>query len=173
MLWTKYFTSSKIIHDLIRIHGKDQFFFEIRKTFKSAKETLAWEERVIDKIIANPKCLNRHSIKGLGFYGKSPHFTPEHKAKISKAKTGARLSQETKNKLSRINTGKHHTNLSKQLIGKAAKGIPKSQVCKDKIGKANKGRVFTRIQCQHCNKNISSNRVSVHQKSCHQTTIPF
>jgi hypothetical protein len=52
--WKDYFTSSKIVDDLIEIHGKDSFSYEIRKTFNSKRPTLRWEKKVLTKLnVAN------------------------------------------------------------------------------------------------------------------------
>ena len=90
-LWTTYFTSSKIIFDLIEEHGKDAFIFEVRKTFKTKEETVSWESKFLTKIGAaqSPKWLNGHNG------GSTFHSTTEsiQKAKDTRKKNGIFASQ--------------------------------------------------------------------------------
>lgn len=60
-LWTKYFTSSKYVKELISLYGKDSFEFEIRKTFNSQNESRQWEHRVLRrmKVIKDTRFLNQ------------------------------------------------------------------------------------------------------------------
>ena len=62
-LWTTYFTSSKIISDLIEEHGVDSFTFGVRKIFKTRTETVSWESKFLTKIGAaqSPDWLNGHN----------------------------------------------------------------------------------------------------------------
>jgi hypothetical protein len=74
-LWTKYFTSSKKIHALIKIYGKESFIVEVRKTFDTSDEALNWEEKVLTrlKVTKSDIWLNGH-IRGKKFktVGKRP-----------------------------------------------------------------------------------------------------
>jgi|AntDeeMinimDraft_6_1070357.scaffolds.fasta_scaffold03616_2 hypothetical protein len=58
LFWKKYFTSSRIIKQLIEVYGKDDFDYQIRKTFSDATSAVKWEQRVIKRIIKNEKCIN-------------------------------------------------------------------------------------------------------------------
>ena len=49
-LWTKYFTSSKKVKGLIKRYGKKSFIFEIRKTFKTQREAIKWENKVLKRM---------------------------------------------------------------------------------------------------------------------------
>lgn len=50
-LWRSYFSSSKIIHYLIEVYGKDSFYFEIRKTFPDNPDAaLQWEQKVLRRL---------------------------------------------------------------------------------------------------------------------------
>ena len=59
-LWTTYFTSSKIIADLIEEYGKDSFSIQIRKTFIDRDSAIAWETKFLTRINAakHPEWLN-------------------------------------------------------------------------------------------------------------------
>lgn len=58
--FVKYFTSCKIIKDLIKECGIDNFVFEIRKTFKNASKAIDWERKVLRrcKVTQNTKFIN-------------------------------------------------------------------------------------------------------------------
>ena len=66
-LWTKYFTSSKKVKGLIRKYGKKSFQFEIRKTFKTAKQAMNWEHKVLRrmKVIYRNDFLNQTDNKSI------------------------------------------------------------------------------------------------------------
>ena len=51
-LWNEYFSSSKLVVALIEEYGKASFVAEVRKTFDTAKEAFAWEQKVIDRMHA-------------------------------------------------------------------------------------------------------------------------
>lgn len=48
-LWVKYFTSSKRVKELRKIHGEPDVI-QIRKTFETAKQALAWEIKVLRRL---------------------------------------------------------------------------------------------------------------------------
>ena len=50
--FVEYFTSSKDVRDLILKYGLESFEFEIRHTFKCAKDARLWESKVLKKINA-------------------------------------------------------------------------------------------------------------------------
>jgi hypothetical protein len=54
-LWTKYFSSSKIVHRLLEQYGPDSFQTQVRKIFSSAKEALSYEDRFLRKVHAVEK----------------------------------------------------------------------------------------------------------------------
>lgn len=60
-----YFTSSKIIHNLLLQHGTSAFEFEMRKTFNNRLDSIKWELKVLRRIGAIPRTdffnLNLHS----------------------------------------------------------------------------------------------------------------
>lgn len=62
-LWTSYYTSSKVVRQLIDEHGKDAFEVEIRKTFSTKEQALLWEHRVLRRVDAarNPLYLNKNN----------------------------------------------------------------------------------------------------------------
>lgn len=60
-LWASYFTSSKLIGELIQQDGVDAFSFEIRRVFETALEAQQWETRVLKRINAasRPDFINK------------------------------------------------------------------------------------------------------------------
>ena len=143
-LWTTYFTSSKIVHQLIQAHGHDAFRVEIRHTFTTKEAAILWEHRVLCKVNAalNPVWLNqnngdrkffgsttmkgkkhtaaaRHSMSINSSGDKNPNYgkpmSNESKAKLSKTMTGRKATDETRAKLSRANTGENNPNFGKKL----------------------------------------------------------
>lgn len=61
--WVTYFTSSKEIKNLIALHGKELFSVQIRKIFKTRKDTVAWEHKFLTRINAakSPYWLNKNN----------------------------------------------------------------------------------------------------------------
>jgi hypothetical protein len=62
-LWVTYFSSSKVVKKLILEHGADSFTWEVRRTFGSAAEALAWEHKVLTRLDAAARAdwINRHN----------------------------------------------------------------------------------------------------------------
>lgn len=52
-LWKTYFTSSEYVRELINKYGKNDFVYEVRKTFKSKTEALNWERKVLRRLNAS------------------------------------------------------------------------------------------------------------------------
>lgn len=82
-LWSTYFTSSRLIHNLISQHGIHQWKVEIRKVFESVTECVSWEHRVLRRlgIPCNPFWYNQ-AVTGEKFCLQSP-ITDQHRHKLS------------------------------------------------------------------------------------------
>lgn len=72
-LWTKYFTSSKLVKDLIKRYGKEDFLFEVRKIFDTKESAIEWEQRVIRRY-----AIHRPDFLNLDFH-QCPHMTIQSK----------------------------------------------------------------------------------------------
>ena len=98
-LWTSYFSSSPIVHQLIEQYGKESFVPSVRKIFETAEKAVAWETKFLSKVNAqhNDKWLNRHNGRA-EFMGPHAH-TEESKAKIGSKIKGIKRSEETKAKM--------------------------------------------------------------------------
>jgi len=94
-LWIKYFTSSKVIKNLINQYGKDAFLFEVRKIFTTKQEAITWEETVLRRLKvlkSSDTWLNKCISKAIRY--------DVHPRK------GVKVSEETKEKISKSNKGK-------------------------------------------------------------------
>ena len=93
-LWTTYFTSSKIVKEMRRLHGEPDVV-QVRKTFADPRSARGWEFRVLRRmrVRGNGKWLNQsnHTDK---FY--SCVKTEEHRSKIAAGRLGKRHSEEAK-----------------------------------------------------------------------------
>ena len=61
-----YYTSSKIVKQLIREYGEDAFVVKITRTFDTKEEARLWEHRFLSKVKAstNANWLNQHNGDG-------------------------------------------------------------------------------------------------------------
>lgn len=116
-LWFKYFTSSKVIKNLINQYGKEAFLFEVRKVFTTKQEAIAWEETVLRrlKVLKSPdvwlnKCISK-AIRYAIHPRKGVIVSEETKEKISKSNKGKpKFTEEDKLKMSINRTGSKHWN---------------------------------------------------------------
>lgn len=97
-LWTTYFSTSKIVKQLITEYGKDSFKFEIRRIFCDYIAAIAWEHKVLRRLNAaeSEKWLNRHN--GSNKFRPPLHHSDETKEIIRKKISGTKRSQITKDK---------------------------------------------------------------------------
>lgn len=138
-LWTTYFSSSKVVQQLIAEDGKDSFVCTVRKTFSTAEEAISWEGRVLRKVNArkDPRFINMHNNDGLvGLKGDSnPMRNAEHLEKWKKSaarnKTGRILSIDHKNAISKALTGRVRSKEECDNISKGLKGISRSDTFKN------------------------------------------
>jgi len=49
--WVSYFTSSKIVHKLIDLYGKDDFRYKIVKVFNDRNEAIITEQKYTKKTL--------------------------------------------------------------------------------------------------------------------------
>lgn len=166
-LWNTYFTSSKVISQLILEHGKDAFTFSIRKTFETPEQARRWETKFLNKVKAaqSDKWLNQHNAdekfycKGhRGNLGKK--LSKEHKENIGNSQRGQKrkpLTYDTKQKISKSRIGNSHseeTKLKMKSYWSNRKGVPKnlSLVTCPHCNKSGKGGNMTRYHFNKCQK---------------------
>jgi hypothetical protein len=61
-LWIKYYSSSKLLKQLIQVYGKERFKAEIIQEMWDADEAFWLEQEFIKSSINDPKCLNKYYI---------------------------------------------------------------------------------------------------------------
>ena len=161
-LWKHYFTSSPGVQKLIEETGVDSFDAEIRKTFDTKEQAVAWETRVLHrcKVLHDDRWLNRNiagyiipteeSNKKISDYHKDKPKSEEHKNNLSKSQKGKPKNyvqtEEHRRKNSEANSGKNNpmygpcseeraANISAAKKGKPAKnkGVPMSEEQKSLI----------------------------------------
>lgn len=138
-LWSTYFSSSKYVKQLIEIHGKDSFEYEVRKTFKTPHEARSWEERVLRKldILNNDIWLNKNVC---GKFLKEGPQSKEHKEKRLAKIRGSNHPFYGK---TGTFAGRKHSEESLQKMK-----IPKKNKSNMKFNQNNS----TRVSCPHCRK---------------------
>lgn len=121
-LWTKYFTSSKLVKQIRKIHGEPDII-QVRRTFESAEKALNWEVTVLRRLRAptHESFLNQ-SIGTEKFNHGRPH-TQETRKKLSEAIKGK----------PRVWAPGHLEKLSKSVVFK-------SQTHRQKLSEALKGK---------------------------------
>jgi hypothetical protein len=127
------------------------YLFEIRKTFTTKAEAIAWEHRVLTRldVVNNSQWLNEN-VGGKRFVTRDK-LTEEHKRNVAKAQLGKKRkphSEETKAKISASrqgqpthNKGKPMSEEQKKLLSQVRTGYKSSEETKAKIGAASKGRI--------------------------------
>jgi hypothetical protein len=140
-LWTKYFTSSPKVKELIAEHGADSFEYEVRKVFETPEQATNWETKVLTrcKVLHNDKWINSNvaghimpteeSNKKISDFHKGKPKSAEHAKKISESLIGQKKPW-AKNNLPKDTAGehngmynKHHSEDSKAAIGAKNKAI--------------------------------------------------
>lgn len=124
-LWVTYFTSSKIVKQLIERDGKESFSVSIRKTFFDSRQALKWEATFLTKIDAatNPAWLNQSN--GNSKFRSPTKHTEKTKQILRNKITGKKRCLETKQKLSQTaivreeNKRKNNWKMPKTSINKA------------------------------------------------------
>ena len=135
-LWTKYFSSSKKVKGLIKRYGKKSFIFEIRKTFKTPKQALNWEYKVLKKIkaiyrndflnLTDNKCIDPKYLSKINKGKNNPWYNKKHTKesikKIKLASLNRKHTKESKEKIKLYNLGKKHTKQTKEKLRILAMG---------------------------------------------------
>lgn len=133
-LWESYFTSSLVVKEMREEFGEPDVI-EIRKTFKTAEETVKWEFKVLQRIAVrkNTKWLNIND-------GKAPISKP--------------LSETQRKNISKRVTGKNNPN-----FGKKTPECVKAKISKSLKGKlvGEKNPMFGKKHSQKSKEKMSEN----------------
>ena len=141
-LWVDYFTSSKVVHNLIEEYGKETFDIKIDQMFDTAEEAIAYEEEYLKNNLTeqylngniNGAVLPRQEyFDKISEYHKGKPKSEEHKRKLSEAQKGIprpyTQTPEYRAKMSAIMQGegnpmfnKKHTLETKQKISEKNRG---------------------------------------------------
>lgn len=161
-LWNTYFTSSKVVEQLILEHGKDAFKVSVRRVFNTPEEARRWETKFLNRVKAaqSDKWINLHNADEK-FYCRGHHgnlgkkLTKEHRENISKGQKGSKrdpLSEDRKKKISESRTGQTHSLETKQKMSDTRRGVYKvlKLVTCPHCGKSGKGGNMTRYHFDNC-----------------------
>jgi len=145
-LWIKYFTSSKKVKEIRKMHGEPNII-QIRKIFDNSQKARIWESKVIKKInaVSDKKWLNQTDITDK-FYHEGPResFSEDHKKKLSLARIGKKDSPEKiANRIAK-NTGKKRTTEQLKRMSEAQKNKVYSEQGWNNIIESNKRKRGTK-----------------------------
>ncbi len=141
-LWTRYFTSSKMVKKFRQQYG-DPDIIEVRRTFSDSESARLWEQKVLHKLGAaqSENWLNEHNSDNK-FYNKGYLPSKDTIEKRRKSNTGKKRSEETKRKIGESNSVKCRTPELRQRISDKLKGrkLSPETVAKRELTKDLKGR---------------------------------
>ena len=158
-----YYGSGKLINHAIEKYGKENFQKIVLKEFDNERDARSYEEYLIDKYDAINSSEYYNLTKG-GFGGfsencKTNQRSLETRNKISKANTGRVISVETRKKLhdklkgtKPWNTGIPTSEETKRKISEALKNKSLTEQHRKNISVAQKGREYKISTCPHCGK---------------------
>lgn len=146
--WVTYFTSSKIVKNLIDEYGTNSFEFKIRKIFDTPEKAMIWEQKVIRRMnmVNNDNWLNQAQVINNHC---SMSFNQHIRDKISKTLTGRRRDPASTKLSADKNRGKQRTSEQKikmSNLQKLASGYgPKKHTnkSKKKMSQSLKGRILS------------------------------
>lgn len=166
-LWTKYFTSSKHIHELINIYGKDSFICEIRKTFDDKQKARNWEHKVLKRINA---VLRNDFLNKTDNISICPNAAKSMLGRKQSEKQKKIASEIGKANLGRKATDETRRNISRALLNNTYKlGKKESEETRLKKSKAKLGKPSNAIGCHQprcscliCHREMTSGTLKKH-----------
>ena len=135
-LWATYFTSSKVIKNLLKEHGTEAFEVVVRRTFTSKESAVIWESKVLKRLNASHNENWFNQINGDANFASISKWSAEARAKYSERRKGIRFSEEHIANLSKAKKGTKQSDETKRKRSEVLKGRkrpPRSQEWKDKI----------------------------------------
>lgn len=146
-----YMGSGLAIKRAIKKYGIDNFTKEILYDVDDWELMDFLEELIVDEeFVARPDTYNLKTGGSNGVH----HVSEETKQKLSRFNTGKHLSEEHKAKIGKANKGKYRTEEWKKKLSEAniGKGRPHSEESKKKISEANRGRRFSEEHLRNMSK---------------------
>lgn len=107
----------QVIHEAVRKYGAENFTFEVVSEHETEEEAFAEEHRLI--LQKRSEGIELYNMNDGGFGGGTP--TEEARKKMSKARTGIKLSDETKRKLSERTQKQMETPEAREKMASAVK----------------------------------------------------
>lgn len=142
-LFDKYFTSSKVVRQLIKSDGIESFKIEIRRTFDSKEAAMLWENKVLKRmnVVKREDFLNQTDNMSRftnNDWWKGKKRATKTKEQIEKFK---QTFKERKRGIGNTHTlGRALTEEHKQKISEKTKDRPKSEETKHRISETKKRR---------------------------------
>jgi NUMOD3 motif len=123
--WKYYFTSSKIIKNLIEEYGLNSFEYSIIFKSENYSNSFWYEQEIISKNFKDPLCLNKHYIRNKDMENRFCFTGHKHSKesiekirKNSKGMSGKKHTIESKNKIKKNHKGMNGLNHSIETIKK-------------------------------------------------------
>jgi len=184
-LMIHYTTSSATINDLLKEHGIDAFEWEVRQTFDTPEQAIAWEQKVLLRCnvlknqhiwlngnVAGYKVTTPAGRKKISETHKDKPKTEEHKKNLSESQKGkpkkstVYQSQEYRENMSKLKSGSGNAMFGKPCSPERAANI--SNAKKGKPAK-NKGVPMTEEQCKKVSQRMAETTVYLTCPVCDKT----
>ncbi|PHS22167.1 MAG: hypothetical protein COA84_13385 [Robiginitomaculum sp.] len=160
-----YFSSSRIVTNMIAEEGIDKFKFEVRKRFKTKKAAVSWETKFLNKVSAatSDKWFNLYNGGDVWYNRGGYTLSDETRQKMRKPK-----SNEHQKKLAKILnavreipdwTDERKVKHSERMLGQnnPMYGKKASSDTRKKMRDAHIGKKLSIIECAHCSRSMSVN----------------
>lgn len=184
-MWVNYFTSSKIVKELIEEYGNNSFDIKIILKDIDYDKCYFLEQELISEHINDPLCLNKYCRKTGKFSMAGTSHSAETKSRMSKAAGGkikGPRSEETKLKISNSTRGKnnsfygkHHSVETKSKMSELKLGIstgPMPAETKHKISKSKKGKICSEDTRMLISRSMTGKRRSIESILSMNVTCP-
>lgn len=177
--WVKYFTSSKVVKNLIKEHGKESFVYEIRKTFNDPKDAQKWERKVLRRMDVARKSYFLNKSNGVApiLSGwKNPFFMKKH---TEQTKQKMKENQPNKNGEKNPNWkgGKDRRKFKGDEIKRKQAQSDlmkiKNPMLNEEVRKKHTEAISKRktYACEHCGKVLNLGGYTVHRKALLKNNI--
>jgi hypothetical protein len=138
-LWTKYFTSSKVVQEYREKYGEPNVV-EVRCVFNTPSQARLWEEKVIRRITAVKS--DRWLNKGCGgvAFATPEKLSEEWKQRIRDGVNSPEVKAQMRINQSKARIGKTHSEVTKKKISESQKGERNHQYGKQQSSESNQKR---------------------------------